>query len=151
MENNFKDIVDVSFTAGMEHKLDMVAENKENYVKMLDEFYKPFMKNLSDVEDKIEKVDIPDEVTDEICELCGRNMVIKQGRFGKFLACPGYPECKNTKPLTQTIDVPCPKCGGKVLVKKTKTKRTFYVCENNTNSEDSKCDYISWSKPKKGK
>lgn len=151
MENNFKDIVDVGFTADMEHKLDMVAENKENYIEMLDEFYKPFIKNLTEVEDKIKKVEIPDEVSDEVCELCGRNMVIKQGRFGKFLACPGYPECKNAKPIIQTIDVPCPNCGGKILVKKTKTKRTFYVCENNTNKEDSKCDYISWTKPKKGK
>ena len=149
MENNFKDIVDVGFTADMEHKLDMVAENKENYVRMLDDFYKPFIKNLTEVEDKIEKVSIPDEVSDEVCELCGRNMVIKQGRFGKFLACPGYPECKNAKPIIKFVDVPCPKCGGKVLVKKTKTKRTFYVCENNTNTEDSKCDYISWNKPKK--
>ena len=149
MENNFKDIVDISFTADMEHKLDMVAENKENYVQMLSEFYTPFIKNLNEVEDRIEKVEIPDEVSDEVCELCGRNMVIKQGRFGKFLACPGYPECKNTKPIVQTIDVPCPKCGGKVIVRKTKTKRTFYVCENNTNKEDSKCDYISWNKPQK--
>lgn len=151
IENNFKDIVDVGFTADMEHKLDMVAENKENYIEMLDEFYKPFIKNLTEVEDKIKKVEIPDEVSDEVCELCGRNMVIKQGRFGKFLACPGYPECKNTKPIIQTIDTPCPNCGGKILVKKTKSKRTFYVCENNTNKEDSKCDYISWTKPKKGK
>ncbi len=149
MENNFKDIVDVHFTADMEHKLDMVAENKENYVKMLDEFYKPFMANLTQVEDKIEKINIPDEPSDEICELCGRNMVIKQGRFGKFLACPGYPECKNTKAIVESVDIPCPKCGGKVLVKKTKKRRAFYVCENNSNTEDSKCDYISWNKPKK--
>ena len=106
MENNFKDIVDVGFTADMEHKLDMVAENKENYVRMLDDFYKPFIKNLTEVEDKIQKVSIPDEVSDEVCELCGRNMVIKQGRFGKFLACPGYPECKNAKPIIKFVDVP---------------------------------------------
>ncbi len=149
MENNFKDIVDIKFTADMETKLDMVAENKENYVQMLSEFYQPFIKNLEEVEDKIERVKIPDEETDIKCELCGRNMVIKQGRFGKFLACPGYPECKNAKPLVSECDVPCPKCGGKVLIKKTKTKRNFYVCENNTNSEDSKCDFISWNKPRK--
>ena len=80
-----------------------------------------------------------------ICEYCGRNMVIKQGRFGKFLACPGYPECKNAKPLVESIDIPCPKCGGKILVKKTKKRRTFYVCENSPKT----CDYISWNKPKK--
>ena len=149
MENNFKDIVDVKFTADMENKLDMVAENKENYVQMLDEFYKPFIKNLESVEDKIERVKVPEEETDIKCELCGRNMVIKQGRFGKFLACPGYPECKNAKPIVNECDVPCPKCGGKVLIKKTKNRRNFYVCENNTNTEDSKCDFISWNKPKK--
>ena len=76
-------------------------------------------------------------------------MVVKQGRFGKFLACPGYPECKNAKPIVEEIDIPCPKCGGKILVKKTKSKRTFYVCSNNKNTPDSKCDYISWTKPKK--
>ena len=149
MENNFQDIVDISFTAEMEEKLDEEAENNIDYVKMLDEFYKPFIKNLKNVEDKIEKVKIPEVESDVKCELCGRNMVIKQGRFGKFLACPGYPECKNVKSIVETVDIPCPKCGGKVLVKKTKTHRTFYVCENNSNSEDSKCDYISWSKPKK--
>lgn len=149
MEENFKDIVDLQFTAEMETKLDMVAENKENYIEMLHEFYEPFMKNLESVEDKIEKVKIPEQVSDEKCEICGRNMIIKQGRFGKFLACPGYPECKNTKPIIQTVDVPCPKCGGKILIKKTKTKRNFYVCENNTNNENSKCDFISWNKPKK--
>ena len=149
MEENFKDIVDVTFTAELERKLDNIAENKENYVKMLDEFYRPFIKNLTEVQDKIEKVSIPDEQTDIKCELCGKNMVIKQGRFGKFLACPGYPECKNAKPLVEEVDVPCPNCGGKVLVKKTKKRRNFYVCENNTNSEDSKCDYISWTKPSK--
>lgn len=147
LEEYFKEIVDVAFTAEMENKLDMVAENKENYVQMLREFYDPFITNLNDVEDKIQKVKLPEEVTDIKCELCGRNMVIKQGRFGKFLACPGYPECKNAKPIVQECNVPCPKCGGKVLIKKTKTKKNFYVCENNTNSEDSKCDYISWNKP----
>ena len=123
LEEYFKEIVDVAFTAEMENKLDMVAENKENYVQMLREFYDPFITNLNDVEDKIQKVKLPEEVTDIKCELCGRNMVIKQGRFGKFLACPGYPECKNAKPIVQECNVPCPKCGGKVLIKKTKTKK----------------------------
>lgn len=147
LEDNFKDIVDVKFTADMENKLDNIAESKQNYVQMLREFYDPFIKNLNEVQDKIEKVKIPEQETDVVCEKCGRNMVIKQGRFGKFLACPGYPECSNIKPYNETIDVPCPECGGKVLIKRTKTKRPFYVCENNTNSEDSKCHYISWSKP----
>lgn len=151
MEKNFCNIVDISFTANMEQNLDLVSENKIDYIKMLKEFYNPFIKNLEEVQDKIEKVKIPEQETDVKCELCGRNMVIKQGRFGKFLACPGYPECKNAKPLVENIDVPCPNCGGKVLIKKTKNRRNFYVCENNTNKEDSKCDYISWNKPKKEK
>ena len=148
LEDNFKDIVDVKFTAGMENKLDDIADSKENYVEMLKDFYKPFNENLLKVQDKIEKVKIPEEETDVICEKCGRKMVIKQGRFGKFLACPGYPECQNIKPYVESIDIPCPECGGKVLIKRTKTRRLFYVCENNTNSEDSKCHYISWTKPK---
>ncbi|MGN1012959.1 MAG: type I DNA topoisomerase [Clostridia bacterium] len=149
LEENFKEIVDVKFTADMENKLDEVAESKQNYVEMLREFYEPFNKNLTEVQDKIEKVKIPEQETDVICEKCGKNMVIKQGRFGKFLACPGYPKCQNIKPYNETIDAPCPDCGGKVLIKHTKTRRPFYVCENNTNTEDSKCHYISWTKPKK--
>lgn len=151
MEKNFKDIVDEKFTAEMENNLDLVAEDKVNYVEMLKEFYTPFIKLVENAEKNVEKVKIPEQETDIKCELCGRNMVIKQGKFGKFLACPGYPECKNAKPLIESIDVPCPKCGGKVLIKKTKKRRTFYVCENNTNKDDSKCDYISWTKPKKSK
>ena len=147
LEENFKDIVDVKFTADMENKLDDVADSKQDYVQMLREFYEPFNKNLLEVQDKIEKIKIPEQETDVVCEKCGRKMVIKQGRFGKFLACPGYPECKNIKPYNESIDIPCPECGGKVLIKHTKTRRPFYVCENNTNTEESKCHYISWSKP----
>ena len=147
LEENFKDIVDVKFTADMENKLDDVADSKQDYVQMLREFYEPFNKNLLEVQDKIEKIKIPEQETDVVCEKCGRKMIIKQGRFGKFLACPGYPECKNIKPYNESIDIPCPECGGKVLIKHTKTRKPFYVCENNTNTEDSKCHYISWSKP----
>ena len=114
---------------------------------MLKEFYGPFKKNLEDVQDKIKKVKLKEEVTDSICEFCGRNMVIKQGKYGKFLACPGYPECKNAKPIVEEINEKCPRCGGKIIVKKTKTRRSFYVCENNTNDENKTCDYISWTKP----
>ena len=147
MINNFEDIVDIKFTANMEEKLDNIAEGKESYITMLKDFYNPFINNLEKVQDKIKKVKLEDEVTDEICELCGRNMVIKRGRFGEFLACPGYPECKNTKPIVTSIKEPCPICGSKVLIKKSKSKRVFYVCENNTNDENKKCDYISWNKP----
>jgi len=148
MEENFENIVDVQFTADMENKLDMVAESKQNYVEMLKDFYNPFSKNLAEVQDKIEKVKIPEQESDVTCEKCGKTMVIKQGRFGKFLACPGYPTCQNIKPYNESIDAPCPDCGGKVIIKHTKTKRAFYVCENNNNTENSPCKYISWTKPK---
>lgn len=145
MVNHFKDIVDLEFTANMEEKLDNVAEGKVEYKKMLKEFYDPFMDNLAKEEEKIEKVEIKDVETDIKCELCGRNMVIKQGRYGKFLACPGFPECRNAKPILEEIDIPCPKCGGKILIKKTKKGRKFFACENSPKT----CDYISWNKPKK--
>ena len=147
LEDYFKDIVDVKFTADMETKLDEVAESKQNYVEMLRDFYEPFNKNLEEVQDKIEKVKLTEVESDVVCEKCGRKMVVKQGRFGKFLACPGYPECSNIKPYNESIDVPCPDCGGKVVIKYTKTHRPFYVCENNKNTEDSPCHYISWTKP----
>ena len=149
MTNNFTDIVDIKFTANMEEKLDKVAEGNEDYITMLKAFYNPFIKNLENVEGKIERVELTEKVTDEICELCGRNMVIKHGRFGDFLACPGYPDCKNARAIVKSIKEPCPNCGGKILVKKSKAKRTFYVCENNTNDENKTCDYISWNKPTK--
>ena len=147
MVKHFTDIVDITFTAGMENKLDDISEGKQDYVEMLHDFYTPFKKNLEDVQDKIERVKLKEEVTDVICEFCGKNMVIKQGRFGKFMACPGYPECKNAKPIVEEIKENCPRCGGKILVRKTKTKRSFYVCENNTNDDNKTCDYISWIKP----
>jgi len=147
MVKYFTNIVDITFTAGMEHKLDEISEGNINHIEMLHEFYNPFKKNLEEVQDKIERVKLKEEVTDVICEFCGKNMVIKQGRFGKFLACPGYPECKNAKPIMEEINETCPRCSGKVLVRKTKTKRSFYVCENNTNDDNKTCDYISWTKP----
>ena len=149
MENYFKDIVDSSFTAEMEKQLDEISTGKDDYLHTMQDFYTPFINNLTKVEDKIEKVKLTEEISDAICELCGKNMVVKTGRFGKFLACPGFPDCKNIKSIVNKIEEPCPKCGSAILIKKTKTKRPFYVCENNTNKEDSKCDYISWSKPEK--
>jgi DNA topoisomerase-1 len=145
MENNFKDIVDEKFTANMENTLDRIAEGKASYLKTIKDFYTPFITNLTEVEGKIEKVKLQEEISDVLCELCGKNMVVKQGKYGKFLACPGFPECKNIKGIVQKIDIPCPKCGGNILIKKTKSKRTFYVCENSPKT----CDYISWNKPKK--
>ena len=144
--DNFTDIINVEFTAKIENEFDEIAEGKEPWKKMIREFYGPFKKELDKVEKDLEHVELEDEVSDIPCEKCGRMMVYKYGRYGKFLACPGYPECKNTKPIVETIDVPCPSCGGKVIVKKSKRGRKFYVCENNPKS----CKYISWNKPKLG-
>lgn len=145
LTENFPDIINVEFTADIENEFDEIAEGKENWKQMISEFYAPFEKVLEKVEKELEHVELEEEVSDVPCEKCGKMMVVKYGRYGKFLACPGYPECKNVKPYIETIEEPCPKCGAKVQIKKTKTRRTFYVCENNPD----KCDYISWSKPKK--
>ena len=145
LTENFSDIINVEFTAKIEEDFDEIAEGKENWKQVIREFYGPFEKEVERVEKNLEHVELKEEVSDVPCDKCGRMMVIKYGRFGKFLACPGYPECKNAKPLVETIDVPCPKCGGKIQVRKSKKKRKFYICENNPKS----CDYISWNKPKK--
>ncbi len=143
---NFGDVINVQFTAKIENEFDSIAEGKEEWKKMIREFYTPFEKEVEKVEKELEHVKIEDEVSDVKCDKCGRMMVYKYGKYGKFLACPGYPECKNTKPIVETIDVPCPKCGAKVQVRKTKRRRNYYICENNPKS----CDYISWNKPKPG-
>ena len=146
LTENFSDVINVEFTAKIENEFDEIAEGHEEWKKMIREFYGPFEKEIEKVEKELEHVELVEEVSDVPCEKCGRMMVYKYGRFGKFLACPGYPECKNTKPIVETIDVPCPKCGGKVQVRKTKRRKNYYICENNPKT----CDYISWNKPKKG-
>ena len=143
LTENFTDIINVEFTAKVENQFDNIAEGKENWREMIGEFYTPFEKSLEKVEKELEHVEIEEEVSDVKCDKCGRMMVYKYGRFGKFLACPGYPECKNTKAIVETIDVPCPKCGATVQVRKAKNRRKYYICENNPKS----CDYISWNKP----
>ena len=143
---NFADVINVEFTAKVETEFDNIAEGQEDWKKMIGEFYGPFEENVERVEKELEHVELVDEVSDIPCDKCGRMMVVKMGRFGKFLACPGYPECKNVKPFVVTIDEPCPVCGGKVQVRKTKRRRNYYICENNPKS----CNYISWNKPKKG-
>ena len=145
LTENFTDIINVEFTAKVENQFDEIAEGKEKWKEMIEEFYGPFEKNLEKVEKELEHVEIEEEVSDVKCDKCGRMMVYKYGKFGKFLACPGYPECKNTKAIIETIDIPCPKCGGTVQVRKAKNKRKYYICENNPKS----CDYISWNKPTK--
>ena len=143
---NFKDIVNVEFTADIESQFDNIAEGKEEWKQMIRDFYGPFKGELDEAEKNLEHVEIKDEVSDVKCDKCGRMMVYKYGRFGKFLACPGYPECKNTKAIVETINVPCPKCGGEVQVRKTKRNKKYYICENNPKT----CDFISLNKPKPG-
>ncbi len=143
---NFSDIINVEFTAKMENQFDQIAEGNRNWKNTIKDFYTPFEETIEKVEKELEHVKLVEEVSDVPCDKCGKMMVIKYGRYGKFLACPGYPECKNAKPFVETIDVPCPKCGAKVQIRKTKKKRNYYICENNPKS----CDYISWNKPKLG-
>ncbi len=143
---NFDDVVNVEFTANIEKEFDEVAEGKANWREVISNFYGPFAENVEKVEKELEHVELVDEVSDVPCDKCGRMMVYKYGRYGKFLACPGFPECRNAKPIIETIDVPCPVCGGAVIIKKTKRGRQFFVCENNPGS----CEYISWNKPKPG-
>ena len=139
---HFPGIMDVKFTADMEEHLDEVAEGKENWQEILNNFYQPFSLDLAEAEEQMEKIEIKDEVTDEICEKCGRNMVIKLGRYGKFLACPGFPECRNTKPILKEIGIKCPVCHQPIVEKKTKRGRKFYGCSNYPD-----CDYLTWNKP----
>ncbi len=144
MKNNFKDIVDVEFTAGMEKQLDEVEDGKLDWVKVLGDFYPEFKENLEKATTAIEKVKIKDEESDVVCEKCGRMMVYKISKFGKFLACPGYPECKNTKAIRNETGVKCPKCGGEILSKKSRKGKTYFGCENNP-----KCDFMVWDTPVK--
>ncbi len=144
MVERFKDIIDVEFTANMENRLDAVEEGKQNWVDLLADFYRDFEKELKDAETALEgiRLKVPEEETDEICELCGRNMVIKTGRFGKFLACPGFPECKNAKPLVERMPGRCPKCGNTILKRKSKRGFPYYACERGA-----ECGFMSWDVP----
>lgn len=138
----FKEIINEEFTAGLEERLDEVAEGRLTWVEVVEEFYKDFEVFLKKAEEEIEEIEIKDEVTDIPCEKCGKMMVIKHGRYGKFLACPGYPDCKNTKAILKKINVKCPKCGGEVVKRKSKKGRIFYGCNNFPD-----CDFVSWNEP----
>ncbi|MEG2672205.1 MAG: DNA topoisomerase, partial [Ruthenibacterium sp.] len=140
----FPNIVDVKFSAQMEKNLDKVESGKADWRKTIGAFYADFDKTLKQAEEnmKDQKIKVPDEETDEICELCGRNMVIKSGRFGKFLACPGFPECKNTKRIVKDTGGLCPKCGSRMLVRHSKKGRVYYGCEKNPT-----CDFMTWNEP----
>ncbi len=142
MKESFGSIVDVNFTANMESLLDGVADGIINWKTIIENFYPDVEAAVKVAEEELEKYEIADEVTDVICENCGRNMVIKYGPFGKFLACPGFPECKNTKPYLEKIGVPCPICGKEVVIRKTKKGRRYYGCEDNP-----ECEFMSWQKP----
>lgn len=142
MVESFRAIVDVKFTANLEFLLDMVEEGTMEWKSVISNFYPDLEAAVKQAEEELEHVTIEDEVSDVICENCGRNMVYKYGPHGKFLACPGFPECRNTKPYFEKINVPCPKCGKEILIKKTKKGRRYYGCEGNP-----ECDFMSWQKP----
>ena len=144
MKQSFPSIVDVNFTANMEGLLDMVEEGKVEWKEVIRNFYPDLEEAVKKAEKELETVRIEDEVTDVVCEECGRNMVIKYGPHGKFLACPGFPECRNTKPYLEKIGVPCPVCGKDIVIRKTKKGRKYYGCENNP-----ECEFMSWQKPSK--
>ena len=142
MKQSFPSIVDVNFTAYLEALLDKVEEGTVNWKTVIRNFYPDLEELIEKAEKELEHVKIEDEVTDVICDKCGRNMVVKYGPHGKFLACPGFPDCKNTKPYLEKIGVACPKCGKDIVIRKTKKGRRYYGCEDNP-----ECDYMSWQKP----
>lgn len=148
MEHHFTRIVNVEFTADMERQLDDIEEGEKEWISVVEDFYKSFIPELENAEQEIDKVNIVEEpeVTDVKCDICGKYMVVKRGRFGKFLACPGYPECKNTKPILEELDVPCPKCGGRLVVRRTKKGRKFFGCKNYPS-----CNFMTWDEPVKDK
>ncbi len=150
MKEKFPDIVDTAFTANMEERLDEVEEGKENWRDILSSFYGGFSQELQTAEQDTERIKVPDEVSDVICPKCGRNLVFKSGRFGRFLACPGWPECDHTQPIVIEMPGKCPKCGGKILKKTSKRGFAYYGCENNTNKDEArKCDFMTWDVPVK--
>ena len=144
MMERFVDIIDVEFTAGMENQLDAVEEGTRNWKDVLSQFYTGFHQEMLDAEAALEgvRLKVPEEETDEVCELCGRKMVVKVGRFGKFLACPGWPECKNTKPIVERMPGRCPKCGSGILKRKSKRGFAYYACE-----KGAECGFMSWDVP----
>ncbi len=146
MKQSFQSIVNVNFTANMEGLLDMIAEGRVEWKEVVRNFYPDLEEAVQVAEKELESVKIADEVTDVVCEECGRNMVVKYGPHGKFLACPGFPECRNTKPYLEKIGIPCPKCGKELVIRKTKKGRRYFGCEDNP-----ECDFMSWQKPSKEK
>ena len=142
MRGSFPSIVDEQFTANMEYMLDSVAEGKLEWRSLIRNFYPDLKEAVDEAEANLSRVKVADQVTDVICEKCGRNMVIKYGPHGKFLACPGFPECRNTKPFVEKIGLKCPRCGKDIVVRRSKKGRIFYACE------DPECEYVSFIRPK---
>lgn len=142
MADNFADIVDVDFTANMEKQLDDIEEGSEKWVDVIDKFYVPFKDVLSKAEEAVAKIEIKPEESDEVCDKCGRKMVIKMGRYGKFLACPGFPDCRNAKPILKDTGVKCPKCGGRIVERKSQKGKKYFSCENAPG-----CDFVLWDEP----
>jgi DNA topoisomerase-1 len=140
----FTSIVDVEFTAGMEDRLDEIADGKASKIELLRDFYQPFSKTLANADEQIGQVELPVEISDVQCENCGKFMVIKQGRYGKFLACPGFPECRNTKPILKDTGINCPKCDGNIVERRTKRGKVFHGCQNYPS-----CDFVTWDIPLK--
>ena len=151
MEDKFHDVVDPTFTARMEENLDEVEAGKKYWKDLLRQFYSGFKAELDQAEKDLdgERIKVPDELSDEVCDLCGKQMVIKSGRFGRFLACPGYPECTFTKPLVIEMPGRCPKCGGRILKKTSRNGYTYYGCEHNRTSKGITCDFMTWDVPVK--
>jgi len=143
MEEFFPEILNVEFTADMEGNLDHIEEGTEDWVKVLSQFYETFEKRLLVAEEEMKEIEIQDEVSDELCDKCGKPLVYKMGRFGRFLACSGFPDCRNTKPIVKDIGVVCPKCNkGHIVERRSKKGRIFYGCDSYP-----ECDYVSWDKP----
>ena len=152
MKDKFRDIVDFSFTANMETQLDQVESGDVNWKKLLKDFYVDFSAELAQAEQDLdgERIKVPDEVSEEVCDVCGKNLVVKSGRFGRFLACPGYPECTFTKPLVVEMPGKCPACGGRILKKTSRNGYTYYGCEFNASKDESKkCSFMTWDVPVK--
>ena len=151
MKDKFHDIVDYAFTADMEGRLDKVESGEENWKKLLGDFYQDFHQELVQAEKDLDgtRIKVPDEVSDEVCDVCGRQLVVKSGRFGRFLACPGFPECTFTKPIVIQMPGKCPKCGGRILKKTSRNGYTYYGCEYNGNKLGRACDFMTWDAPVK--
>lgn len=151
MKDKFTDIVDFTFTATMEARLDKVENGDANWIQVLEEFYKNFEGELKQAEQDLdgERIKVPDELSDEVCDLCGKQMVVKSGRFGRFLACPGFPDCTFTKPLVIEMPGKCPKCGGRILKKTSRNGYVYYGCEFNADKTGKACDFMTWDVPVK--